>query len=159
MPHKTAEARREYMRQYHARRREADPTYAPARAFDRYAHPIAKAARERVRRAVRAGKLVRPLVCDECGGGGPIQGAHEDYSRPLDVRWLCRSCHRQFDNESKIAALPPPNPGPHNRDKTHCAQGHEFVEGNIYWARGGRTRVCATCKKDSERRRRQAVVS
>ena len=44
-----------------------------------------------VRRAVRRGELV-PQPCETCGTT-PTHGHHDDYSKPLDVRWLCRSCH------------------------------------------------------------------
>lgn len=32
-----------------------------------------------------------------------------------------------------------------NAIKTHCKNGHAFVEGNISWARGHRSRSCITC--------------
>jgi hypothetical protein len=49
--------------------------------------------------AIRDGVLTRPDTCESCGvSGGKIEAAHSDYSRPLDVRWLCRSCHRRWDH-------------------------------------------------------------
>jgi hypothetical protein len=60
------------------------------------------AAYDKVRHAVRTGKLVKPDICEKCGctpprrrdGRSLIQGHHHrGYSRPLDVRWLCHSCH------------------------------------------------------------------
>jgi hypothetical protein len=48
-----------------------------------------------VREAVRNGILVRPEVCEICDKS-PRDGVvahHPDYSRPLEVEWLCRSCH------------------------------------------------------------------
>jgi hypothetical protein len=44
-----------------------------------------------VNNAIRAGKLVRE-ACENCGDY-PTHGHHDDYSRPLDVRWLCPPCH------------------------------------------------------------------
>lgn len=59
---------------------------------------VAKRAGEAVRRAIRRGSLVRPDVCSRCGNSGvPIEAAHKDYSKPLDIVWLCRPCHRQWD--------------------------------------------------------------
>ncbi len=47
--------------------------------------------RNQVRDAVKRGDLVRE-PCEECGAM-PTEGHHDDYSRPLDVRWLCVRCH------------------------------------------------------------------
>ena len=38
--------------------------------------------------------------------------------------------------------------------RTHCAQGHEFTEDNIYWSKEG-ARVCRTC---STQRRRDRYI-
>lgn len=52
------------------------------------------AARKATQRAVRAGKLTRPDVCSRCGNTDDIQAHHKDYDAPLDVVWLCGTCHR-----------------------------------------------------------------
>ena len=39
----------------------------------------------------RRGHLV-PAPCERCGSG-ESQMHHDDYNRPLDVRWVCRPCH------------------------------------------------------------------
>ena len=57
-------------------------------------NPGAQQAHEAVNTAVRRGKMIRPEKCQRCGAGGRIEAHHEDYSRKLDVEWLCRSCHR-----------------------------------------------------------------
>ena len=43
--------------------------------------------------AVRFGRLIKPELCTECQEAKPLDGHHNDYSKPLDVRWLCRQCH------------------------------------------------------------------
>jgi hypothetical protein len=58
-------------------------------------------ARRIVRSAIHRGDLVRPDSCERCGATpGPgidgrtrIQAHHADYSRPLDVEWICAMCH------------------------------------------------------------------
>lgn len=53
--------------------------------------PVQEAARAAVYNAIKRGALVR-LPCERCGAT-PSQGHHDDYAKPLVVRWLCRSCH------------------------------------------------------------------
>lgn len=48
-------------------------------------------------KAIKNGKLVRPTTCQQCGGSSKIEASHSDYSKPLDVVWLCIKCHRIFD--------------------------------------------------------------
>lgn len=54
-------------------------------------------AREAVSRAVRAGKLLR-APCEECSAE-KAHAHHEDYDKPLEVRWLCPKCHKRRDKE------------------------------------------------------------
>jgi len=44
--------------------------------------------------AVRDGRILRPTSCT-CGATGRIEAHHEDYSKPLEVSWLCVACHKQ----------------------------------------------------------------
>jgi hypothetical protein len=66
-----------------------------------------------VQAAIRRGDLVRPGQCDDCGAGGPVEGHHDDYSKPLAVRWLCTSCHRRADTARRRSGRPglPPRIG------------------------------------------------
>lgn len=38
-------------------------------------------------------KLTNPHICEKCSSDFHVQGHHEDYSKPLDVIWLCSKCH------------------------------------------------------------------
>jgi len=44
---------------------------------------------------IRAGRMNRQ-PCEVCGINNGVQGHHEDYSKPLEVIWLCRKHHRQL---------------------------------------------------------------
>jgi len=61
-------------------------------------------AREAVKKAIKSGKLEKG-VCVFCGSED-VQGHHEDYSKPLEVTWLCLKHHRKVD-AGKLA-LPSP---------------------------------------------------
>lgn len=56
------------------------------------ANPERKRATGLVGKALRRGKLTR-LPCLVCGEA-KTEGHHPDYSRPLDVVWLCNRHHR-----------------------------------------------------------------
>ena len=59
------------------------------RAKERW--PEHERARVAVHHAIRRGDLT-PEPCGECGEA-KAEAHHDDYTRPLDVRWLCRRCH------------------------------------------------------------------
>ncbi len=42
---------------------------------------------------IRSGQLIRPSECSQCGKTERVVAHHVDYERPLDVTWLCRTCH------------------------------------------------------------------
>lgn len=54
-------------------------------------------AHKTVGNAVKSGKLEK-LPCEECGDV-KSEAHHDDYSKPLDVRWLCRKCHRKHHKD------------------------------------------------------------
>lgn len=57
-----------------------------------------------VYRAVKAGELVRG-PCEREGEGdcsGRIEAHHDDYGKPLDVRWLCVRHHNRLHHEENV---------------------------------------------------------
>ena len=46
---------------------------------------------------LRSGRMVKPSVCEHCGNEPEkthiLQGHHSDYTKPLEVVWLCPRCH------------------------------------------------------------------
>lgn len=98
---KNRERSREYWRTYisdearRQRKRDSHNAYAK-----RNRHKIN--ARFKVRNAIIAGKIVK-APCAHCGD--PVTFAHHtDYSKPLDVVWLCMPCHRLEHVTAKRAA-------------------------------------------------------
>lgn len=58
-----------------------------------------------VKMEIVKGGLTRPANCEQCGGGDrEIYAHHPDYSKPLDVIWLCRICHYEIHRQLKEAA-------------------------------------------------------
>lgn len=57
-------------------------------------NPIRAAAMKIYKYAIRHGKLVRG-PCAACGATENIDGHHTDYTKPLDVVWLCKKHHRE----------------------------------------------------------------
>lgn len=54
-------------------------------------HPMARTVRCQINNRVISGTIKRQ-PCEICGAA-MADGHHDDYNEPLDVRWLCRSCH------------------------------------------------------------------
>jgi hypothetical protein len=84
---------------------------------------------------IRQGRIIPPSSCENCGAAKP-EAHHEDYSKPLDVKWLCRPCH-----------------GIEHR-KEFCVRGHLRTPGNIYTRSNG-DRVCRECSRESTRNRQR----
>lgn len=71
-------------------------------ACDRAAIALQASAANHVQRALKRGTLVRQN-CEVCGRA-PVEAHHDDYSKPLAVRWLCRRHHQLAHGEIRRAA-------------------------------------------------------
>lgn len=77
-------------------------------------YPHVERARKVVHHAVRKGLIVRPTKCEKCGrtpklkaNGKPnIQAHHHDYSKPLEIEWVCPNCHAKEDPRLKGVECP-----------------------------------------------------
>lgn len=58
-------------------------------------------ARKKTSRAIQEGRLIKQ-PCVRCGSTD-VHAHHEDYSKPLDVVWLCPSHHRERHAELNAA--------------------------------------------------------
>lgn len=58
-------------------------------------------ARSLVAKAIRRGKIIRPHKCSQCKKECIPDGHHTDYSKPLEVIWLCKICHMKGHGKLK----------------------------------------------------------
>ena len=93
-----AKERVEKMKKYKAKLRKENPE-----KFDKIFHSLRKRYRQKNREktiaeskldyAVKYGKLNRPNECSICKKKCTPHGHHFDYSKPLEVIWVCSACH------------------------------------------------------------------
>ena len=76
----SARARRDAAREYEREQYNSDAAFRAR-----------KLSRNTAVRAVMSGELARE-PCEVCGAV-PTEAHHDDYSKPLDVRWLCNAHH------------------------------------------------------------------
>ena len=53
-------------------------------------------AHKKVHKALRMGTLIKATDCERCGKTPEprhLHGHHADYSKPLNVEWICTTCH------------------------------------------------------------------
>jgi len=63
---------------------------------ERELHNKKKRAHGKLDRAVKRGEIDKPDRCEKCNKkhvSREIHGHHHDYDKPLDVEWICRTCH------------------------------------------------------------------
>jgi hypothetical protein len=66
----------------------------------RIENPEKRRAHSAVSNAVRDGRLERG-PCEVCGTTENVHGHHEDYDKPLEVRWLCVIHHAEEHQRMK----------------------------------------------------------
>jgi hypothetical protein len=64
-----------------------------AQRVSRKNNPEKYLARQRVKRALEKSKITKDDKCFFCEKDKELQAHHHDYSKPLDVFWLCSTCH------------------------------------------------------------------
>ena len=99
---KSQDKNRDQTRAY-ARERWANDPEVRRKAAERRANEREKAiARTELWRAIKRGVILKPASCEigeDCLG--QIEGHHDDYSKPLEVRWLCKRHHQQHHAREK----------------------------------------------------------
>ncbi len=92
--------KKEYDQRYYVENKEAI-----ARSGKQYnrIHKKEILARRKVYLAKTNGSLI-PQPCETCSSTENIHGHHDDYDKPLDVRWLCSSHHRRLHAKQRRLA-------------------------------------------------------
>lgn len=65
-------------------------------------NPLKRSAQNKLARAIRSGDLKKE-PCEICGKSG-AHAHHDDYRKPLDVRWLCPKHHAQIHKNLRMVA-------------------------------------------------------
>lgn len=86
-------ARVEYYRDYDRKR--GNRQTKEHRDEKRRTEPVAHKARNMVSNYIRDKKLFR-MPCEKCGREDNVHAHHDDYAKPLNVRWLCVAHHGQW---------------------------------------------------------------
>ena len=91
-----------------AKAQESRKAVAPERKAEsirayRKRNPLKWAAHCILNNAVRVGIVTRQ-TCENCGA--KAQAHHDDYTKPLDVRWLCRADHLRYHGMSNSGTVP-----------------------------------------------------
>lgn len=73
------------------------------------------AVRRKAQWAVKTGKLTK-LPCEVCGDV-KVQAHHDDYAKPLEVRWLCRRHHVEHHQQDGLWGKLAGGPAPQEAEK------------------------------------------
>ncbi len=57
-------------------------------------------ARKELNNAVKRGDIIKPRFCKNCNKKRKITAHHDDYSKPLEVQWLCYTCHGKVHRQN-----------------------------------------------------------
>lgn len=87
----------EYSRAYQQRPEEKQKRVERQREY-RKKYRIRFQARKKVLTALNNGELIK-TPCDVCGVA-KVEAHHADYTKPLEVRWLCSQHHREVEGRS-----------------------------------------------------------
>ncbi len=70
-----------------------------------YSNKIKALARSIVGKAIKKGILSKNDFCCLCGSTKYIQAHHDDYNKPLEVKWVCRKCHYKIHQTAIASAI------------------------------------------------------
>lgn len=100
-------------------------------------YPDEKRARSIINCMIARGKLVKE-PCEVCGNP-KADAHHDDYNKPLDVRWLCREHHAEWHSKNE------PIRATHKRNCCECGQEFVYIH--------NRQKYCSDkCKKEANKK-------
>jgi len=68
-------------------------------------YSLKRTCRSKLNNELRSGRVVKPNTCSSCFVVGLITAHHEDYTKPLQVDWLCPKCHKRLHQKRKKGAV------------------------------------------------------
>lgn len=93
---------RQCEKRYKAKHRDSNGGAYGLRRQWKARNPEKVRAHDAVRYGIKRGKIIR-RPCERCGLSDSL-AHHDDYTRPLDVTWLCRLHHAERHRELEVAA-------------------------------------------------------
>lgn len=110
----------------------------------------AEAEAQKLRKKLRPG----PKLADKCARGHPFT---PENTRLRAGKWqVCRTCENQRHRERRARLGAKEGRGGNQRHPTQCPHGHEFTPENTLTTKKG-YRVCRTCKRESDKERRDRI--
>lgn len=91
------DARKSYFWQYHQKNKDKVRRWSKMK---RLREPLKEKAHVTVNNALRDGRLTKQL-CEVCSSV-LSEAHHSDYSKPLEIRWLCRKHHRELHKKELL---------------------------------------------------------
>ena len=52
--------------------------------------------------AIKKRILIKPELCSLCHAKSYLHSHHNDYSKPLEVKWLCAVCHKKYHPRPRV---------------------------------------------------------
>lgn len=105
--------------------------------------------RQVVRYALKTKKISKPDFCCVCNKKCRIDAHHEDYSKPLDIMWVCRACHaeihRRYDwrtNQRKAEVHNLNITGREYKKSCNGGKRHIYID-----SKGNKSKNCLICGK------------
>lgn len=104
----------EYKRQWYSENKEKvcaahkekrdsrDSNYLELRRLNRQKNKLANRARANLSYHLKQGNIIKPDNCSFCNiEDDNLHGHHEDYTKYLDVNWVCSTCHGKLHRTTK----------------------------------------------------------